>query len=104
MHFIWHEMFKIASASGVPPQTPLGKLTALPRPPSREGLLAFGNCNFAPSALALSPIFSISVPPKVIYRFTPLPDNRPTLQSNRQYLLTIVNRNLQATSQLSSLA
>src|SRR6218665_1769001 len=35
---------------GAPPQTPLGELTTLPRPPSREGLLAFSNHNFAPSA------------------------------------------------------
>src|SRR6218665_2601380 len=44
-------MFKITSVSGAPPQTPLGERTTLPRPPSREGLLAFGNCSFAPSAL-----------------------------------------------------
>jgi len=43
MHSIWHEMFKIGSASGSPLQTPLGQLTAFPRQPSREGLLAFGN-------------------------------------------------------------
>src|SRR6218665_3758445 len=43
-----------------------------PRPPSREGLLAFGNCSFAPSALAISPFFSRSVLPKVRYRFLPL--------------------------------
>src|SRR6218665_990392 len=30
---------------------PAGELTTLPRPPSREGLLAFGICSFAPSAL-----------------------------------------------------
>src|SRR6218665_3044438 len=42
------------------------------RPSSREGLLAFGNRSFAPSALALSPFFSRSVPPKVRYRFSPL--------------------------------
>src|SRR6218665_324011 len=57
-----HKMFKIASASGAPPQTPLGSLRRSPR---REGLLAFGNRSFAPSALALSPIFPISVPPKL---------------------------------------
>jgi len=43
-----------------------------PRPPSREGLLAFGNRSFAPSGLALFQIFSRSVPPKVRYRFSPL--------------------------------
>src|SRR6218665_218876 len=41
-----HEMLKIASVSGAPPQTPLGELTTLPRrsprPPSREGLISFG--------------------------------------------------------------
>ena len=56
-------MFKIALVSGAPPQTPLGELTTLPQTPSREGLLglAFGNRSFAPSALALSPIFSIGL-------------------------------------------
>jgi len=46
-------VLKIASVSVAPPQTPLGELrpTTLPRPPSREGLLAFGNRSFAPSAL-----------------------------------------------------
>jgi len=65
-------MLKIASASGAPPKTPLGERRKLPRSLSREGLRAFGNRSFAPLALALSPIFSISVPPKVIHRFTPL--------------------------------
>src|SRR6218665_3519167 len=65
-------MLKIASASRAPPQTPLGSLRHSPRFLSRERLLAFGNRSFAPLALALSPIFSISVPQKVIYRFTPL--------------------------------
>ena len=51
-------MFKIASISGAPPQTPLGELTTLLQTPSREGLLAFGNRSYAPSALALSPIVS----------------------------------------------
>ena len=41
------EMFKITSVSGAPPQTPLGCL----RRSQREGLLAFGNRSFAPSAL-----------------------------------------------------
>src|SRR6218665_3612668 len=57
----WHEMFKIASVSGAEPQTPLGELTTLPRPPSRNGLLAFGNRSFAPSALALSPTRTYSL-------------------------------------------
>src|SRR6218665_1764568 len=43
-------MFKIASFSGAPPQTPLGELTTLPIPPSRKGRLAFGNRSFAPLA------------------------------------------------------
>src|SRR6218665_2577959 len=34
-----------------PPPAPAGEHTTLPRPPSREGLLAFGNRSFAPSAL-----------------------------------------------------
>src|SRR6218665_961142 len=46
------EMFKIASVSGAPPQTPLRDLTTLFQTPySREGLLAFGNRSLAPSAL-----------------------------------------------------
>ena len=69
----WHNMLKIATASGAPPQTPLGGLTTLLRPSSHEGLLAFGNRSFTPSALALSPFCSRSVLPKGIYRFTPLP-------------------------------
>src|SRR6218665_1376518 len=44
---------------------PAGELTTLPQTPSRERLLAFGNRSFAPSALALSPNFSRSVPPKL---------------------------------------
>src|SRR6218665_4113479 len=57
---------------GLRPRPRWGSLRRSLRPPSREGLLAFGNRSFAPSALALTPIFPISVPPKVIYRFTPL--------------------------------
>jgi len=34
------------------PQTPLGELTTLSQTPSREGLLAFGNRSFTPSALS----------------------------------------------------
>jgi len=33
MYSIWHEMLKIASVSGAPPQTPLGELTTLPQTP-----------------------------------------------------------------------
>jgi len=69
---LWHKLLKIASASGAPPQSPLGELTTLPRPPSREGLLDFGNRSFAPSALDLSLNFSRSVAPKVIYKLSPL--------------------------------
>src|SRR6218665_1981331 len=62
------KMLKIASASaGAPPRARWGAYDA-PRPPSREGLLAFGNRSFAPSALALYPIFLGSVP-QVIDRF-----------------------------------
>jgi len=39
----WHEMLKITSTL---PQTPY----------IRQGLLAFGNWTFAPSALAISPL------------------------------------------------
>src|SRR6218665_1913854 len=46
MYSIWHEMFKIALVSGAPSQTPLGDLKTLPRPASREGLLAVGNRSF----------------------------------------------------------
>jgi len=35
MYSIWHEMFKMVSVSGVPPQTPLGSLRRFLRPPSR---------------------------------------------------------------------
>jgi len=55
MYYIWHEMVKIESVSGTPPQIPLGERTTLPRPSSHWGLLAFGNRSFAPSALAISP-------------------------------------------------
>jgi len=44
-------MFKITLASGAPPQIPLRTLRRSPRPFSREGLLAFGDRSFAPSAL-----------------------------------------------------
>src|SRR6218665_2824810 len=39
-----------------PPQSP-PRSPPLPRPPSRNGLLAFGNRSFAPLALATSPFF-----------------------------------------------
>jgi len=54
MYSIWHEMFKIASVSGAPPGPRWGSLRRSPRPPSRNGLLAFGTRSFASSALALS--------------------------------------------------
>src|SRR6218665_3360825 len=47
----WLEMFKITSASGAPPKTPLGSLPRSPKPPGRKGILAFGNSSFEPSAL-----------------------------------------------------
>src|SRR6218665_1181360 len=59
MHFIWHEMFKIASASGAPSQTPLGSLRRSPRPSSREGLFAFVNRSLVPRALALPNFLNI---------------------------------------------
>jgi len=43
------------SVSGAPPQTPLGSIVSSPRPSSLEGLLAFGNRNFA---LAISLIYT----------------------------------------------
>ena len=54
-------------ASGAETQTPLGELTTLlPDPLVVSGFLhAFGNRSFAPSAFALSTIFSISAPPKL---------------------------------------
>ena len=51
----WHEMFKIASVSWVHLRPLWGSLRYSARPPCREGLLAFGNCSFAPSELAISP-------------------------------------------------
>ena len=55
-------MFKIASVFGATPD-PAEELTTLPRPTSREGLLAFGNRSFAPSSLSpfLAPQTKISV-------------------------------------------
>src|SRR6218665_465644 len=52
----WRKMLKIALASWAPPQTLLGSLrvTTLPSPPSREGLLAFGACTF-PNFLKICP-------------------------------------------------
>jgi len=71
----WLEMLQIASVSGAPPQTPLGELTTLPQTPySREGLLAFGNRSFAPSAL--NPPFS--PPNKNIHPVSPQIQNPRT--------------------------
>jgi len=50
----WHEMLKIASVSGAPPQTPLKEHTTLPLTPSHEGLLALGNCSFGTRNLTCS--------------------------------------------------
>ena len=59
----------IVSVYGAPHQTPLGELNydapQSPDPrPSREGLLAFGNRNFAPSALTIStsPLLMVYLP------------------------------------------
>src|SRR6218665_862022 len=49
-----HEMLKIASVSGALTQTPLGELTTLPRPPSREGLLSFGTRSLTYSRVLIS--------------------------------------------------
>src|SRR6218665_1079386 len=49
-----HEMLKIASVSGAPPQTPLGELTTLPIPPSREELLCLGTRNLTYSRVLIS--------------------------------------------------
>src|SRR6218665_2707633 len=46
----WHEMFKIASLSGAPPQTPLRELTTLPQTP------------FWPSAIAASLLQRLKFP------------------------------------------
>ena len=54
IYSVWHEMFKIASISGAPLQTPLRSLRRSLKLSSRKGLLAFGNRNFTPSALAIS--------------------------------------------------
>src|SRR5688572_22139677 len=49
MYSIWHQMLKIASASGAPPQTTMVELTALPIPlVVRSQLRAFGARNFPP--------------------------------------------------------
>src|SRR6218665_365642 len=53
---------KLRRFLGLRPRPRWGSLRRSPTPPSREGLLAFGNRSFAPSALALSQIFSRSVP------------------------------------------
>ena len=44
----YHEMFNIASALGAPFRSRWGDYVS-PRPPRREGLLAFGACNFPDS-------------------------------------------------------
>src|SRR6218665_788315 len=61
MYSILHEMFKIASVSGAPPQAQLGELTTLPRPlvvrgflPSQSQLGAFGACNNPNSGVLIS--------------------------------------------------
>src|SRR6218665_1332514 len=51
-----HEMLKIASVSGAPPQTPLGGAYDAPpdRSPSREGLLSFGTRSLTYSRVLIS--------------------------------------------------
>jgi len=51
---VWHEMFKIASISGAPPQTPLSGLTTL-----SQTLVARG---FLPSAIAASRLWRLHFP------------------------------------------
>src|SRR6218665_3291854 len=50
----WHEMFKIASVSGAPPQTPLGSLRRSPDPLVGRG--------FLPSAIAASRLQRLQFP------------------------------------------
>src|SRR6218665_4138480 len=56
---------------GLRPRPRWGSLRRSPRPPCRNGLLAFGNRSFAPSALALSPTFAISAPPQFLQYLSP---------------------------------
>src|SRR6218665_1365467 len=55
----WHEMFKIASLSGAPPQTPLGSLPRSLRP-------LVGRC-FLPSAIAASRLRRLKFPQLHVY-------------------------------------
>src|SRR6218665_1558620 len=72
----WHKILTIASA----PRPRWGSLRRSPRPLSREGFLAFGNRSFAPSAVALSPIFSISAPQKLYTDLRLCLDTLPHIQ------------------------
>jgi len=58
MYYFWHEMVKIVSVSA-------GGAYDAPQAPSRDGLLAFGNRSFVPSALAIStsPLRTVYLPP-----------------------------------------
>src|SRR6218665_1190803 len=58
---VLHFGIKCSKSLRFRPRPRWGNLRRSHRPPSREGLLAFGNRSFAPSALALSPILSIGL-------------------------------------------
>ena len=60
--FIWRQTPENALAAGAPPQTPLGELTTLPRPPNREGLHSFGARIRVPSAPLFVPHVSYCPP------------------------------------------
>jgi len=95
MHSIWHEMFKIASVSGAPPQTPLGELTTLPQTPKSWGasclqqsqLRAFGACSY-PNAHVLVGI-PASKPPFRL--FAPQPPSSGYATDLQQTFLSLVS-------------
>jgi len=56
MYSIWHEILKkLRRFLGLCPRPRWESSRRSPKPPSRKGLLALGNRNFASSALAISP-------------------------------------------------
>src|SRR6218665_4189947 len=57
---------------GRSPRPRRGSLRRSPRPPSRKGLLAFGNRRFPPSALAISPTPMCSLVYPTFWTVTPL--------------------------------
>src|SRR6218665_167977 len=66
---------------GRSPRPRRGSLRRSPRPPSRKGLLAFGNRRFPPSALAISPTPMCSLVYPAFYIVTsliPCPQPRST--------------------------